>query len=142
MMCLPCPLVSSLQNLYGAFILSLRTVSILWAKERFLYGCVPSYKFTRQPGSSVQNMNYLGNLKFDVPTLQGDAKKVKDLKNALKVKKEVVAYASTHEKEEEVIAQIHKKLKAKYPNLLTAIILRHPKRKDEVVKMLTNDYGL
>jgi 3-deoxy-D-manno-octulosonic-acid transferase len=90
----------------------------------------------------VQNMNYLGNLKFDVPSLAGDLNKVKEIKEMLQNKKEVVAYASAHEKEEELIAQIHIKLKKKYPNVLSVIILKKPNRKDKVVNMLTKEYKL
>jgi len=90
----------------------------------------------------VKNTKYLGNLKFDVPALQGDEKEVTRLKNNLKIKNKIWSVASTHEKEEEIIAQIHKELKKKYPDLLTTIILRHPKRKDDVANILRKQYNL
>jgi len=90
----------------------------------------------------IKNTKYYGNLKFDVPILKGDIKKEMELKKSLKVKKEVWAVASTHKKEEELIAQIHIKLKKQHSNILTTIILRHPKRKNEVVNMLEKEYKL
>jgi 3-deoxy-D-manno-octulosonic-acid transferase len=90
----------------------------------------------------VKNTEFLGNLKFDVPPLKGNKIKEKELQNLLKVKKDIWSVASTHKGEEELIAQMHIKLKKKYPNLLTTIILRHPKRKDEVLNMLKKEYKL
>ena len=49
--------------------------------------------------------------------------------------------ASTHAGEEEIILNVTKRLRQDYPNLLTLIAPRHPKRMDEI-KSLFNQQGL
>jgi 3-deoxy-D-manno-octulosonic-acid transferase len=44
--------------------------------------------------------------------------------------------ASTHEGEEEMIAETHVLLRSRFPNLLTVIAPRHPSRADEVAEVL------
>jgi len=89
----------------------------------------------------VQEMNYVGNLKFDVPTLKSEAAKVKELKGFVQDRTVVMA-ASTHNPEEKMVAKMHINLKKKYKDLLTFVILRHPKRMEEVYNMLTKELKL
>src|SRR5215467_5503125 len=68
-----------------------------------------------------------GNLKFDVPALPIDARKLTALIDATRGRIVVVA-ASTHPGEESVIVDAHHRLKVTFPNLLTIIAPRHPER--------------
>jgi 3-deoxy-D-manno-octulosonic-acid transferase len=68
-----------------------------------------------------------GNLKFDVPALPVDGRKLAALNDATKGRVVVVA-ASTHPGEENVIIDVHHRLKITCPDLLTIIAPRHPQR--------------
>ena len=93
--------------------------------------------------SSLETKNYLkllgtkknsfiGNLKFT-----RSEKPIDDLKDNIKKKfltKKIWCASSTHELEEKICANIHKKLKIKYKNLLTIIIPRHVHRTQKIIK--------
>src|SRR5262249_16019532 len=68
-----------------------------------------------------------GNLKFDVPALPVDARKLAALTDAARGRLAIVA-ASTHPGEERVIVDVHRRLKVACPVLLTIIAPRHPER--------------
>ena len=68
-----------------------------------------------------------GNLKFDVPALPADARKLAALTGATQGRTIVVA-ASTHPGEESALAEVHRHLKITFPDLLTVIAPRHPQR--------------
>src|SRR5215471_12851312 len=68
-----------------------------------------------------------GNLKFDVPALPVDARKLAALAEATRGRIPVVA-ASTHPGEESVVVDAHRRLKVTCPDLLTIIAPRHPER--------------
>jgi 3-deoxy-D-manno-octulosonic-acid transferase len=77
-----------------------------------------------------------GNLKFDVPALPVDARKLAALSDAAKGRIVVVA-ASTHPGEESVIVNAHRRLKVTYPNLLTIIAPRHPERGPDIAEIVS-----
>ena len=77
----------------------------------------------------------IGNLKYDSPPLIYDEKELKNLINSTKNRLIFLA-ASTHPKEEEIIARTHKLLKDRYPNILTIIVPRHPNRVLEIETLL------
>jgi 3-deoxy-D-manno-octulosonic-acid transferase len=68
-----------------------------------------------------------GNLKLDVPAPPVDAATLHRF-NALIGLREVVAAASTHPGEETTVIAAHRRLRTKYPHLLTVIAPRHPER--------------
>ena len=68
-----------------------------------------------------------GNLKFDVPALPVDVRKLAALTDATRGRIVVVA-ASTHPGEESVVVDAHHRLRVTFPNLLTIIAPRHPER--------------
>src|SRR5215831_578856 len=68
-----------------------------------------------------------GNLKFDVPALPVDVRKLAALTDATRGRIVLVA-ASTHPGEESVVVDAHHRLKVTFPNLLTIIAPRHPER--------------
>jgi 3-deoxy-D-manno-octulosonic-acid transferase len=77
-----------------------------------------------------------GNLKFDVPALPVDARKLATLTDATKGRTVVVA-ASTHPGEESVIVEVHRRLKTTFPDLLTIIAPRHPQRGPAIADIVT-----
>ncbi len=75
----------------------------------------------------IKNTVYTGNLKFSSEPEKLDDKKLKILKRMFKNRKILLA-ASTHEGEEEMIANITSSLKEKDKNFLSIIVPRHPNR--------------
>ena len=82
----------------------------------------------------AKKISYIGNLKFT------QSKKTTDeLSNDIKkffLTKIIWCASSTHELEEKICANTHKKLKLKYKNLLTVIIPRHTHRIKKITKEL------
>jgi 3-deoxy-D-manno-octulosonic-acid transferase len=76
-----------------------------------------------------------GNLKVDTGVLPVDREVWAQIMEQVGGRPIWVA-ASTHKDEEALIADVHKMLKTRYPNLLTVIVPRHPKRANEVLKIL------
>jgi 3-deoxy-D-manno-octulosonic-acid transferase len=68
-----------------------------------------------------------GNLKLDVPAPPADAPTLERFKSAIGARA-VVAAASTHAGEEAAIIDAHRRLREKFPTLLTMIAPRHPDR--------------
>ena len=77
----------------------------------------------------IKNTTYTGNLKFASKPQAVDNKKLKILKKMFKGRKILLA-ASTHEGEEEIIANITLSLKKKYKNFVSIIVPRHPNRSE------------
>ena len=76
-------------------------------------------------------LSVVGNLKLDVPQLPVEENKLVALSAAF-MGRPTIAAASTHPGEEEVIVEVHARLKQKFPNLVTIIAPRHPDRGPEV----------
>jgi len=77
-----------------------------------------------------------GNLKFDVPALPADVRRLADLSDAISGRI-VVAAASTHPGEERVAVEVHRRLKNTFPDLLTIIAPRHPQRGPAIADITT-----
>jgi len=80
----------------------------------------------------AKKISYIGNLKFTQ-----SEKATGGLSNNLKkffLTKKTWCASSTHKLEEKICANIHKKLKVKYKNLLTVIIPRHIHRTKKIIK--------
>ena len=80
----------------------------------------------------AKKISYIGNLKFTQ-----SEKTTYELSNNIKkffLTKKIWCASSTHKLEEKICANIHKKLKIKYKNLLTIIIPRHIQRTKEIIK--------
>ncbi|OQW60981.1 MAG: 3-deoxy-D-manno-octulosonic acid transferase [Proteobacteria bacterium SG_bin9] len=78
-----------------------------------------------------------GNLKLDVPAPPADRTKL-DRLMAVTRGRPVIAAASTHAGEEELVVAAHRKLAAYLPALVSVIIPRHPKRGSEIAGMVAN----
>jgi len=91
-----------------------------------------SKKFLKFLGA--KNIKYVGNLKFTE-----SEKKLDILSNDLKkffFSKKIWCASSTHNMEEQICANVHKKLKNKHKNLLTIIIPRHIHRTEEIIQQI------
>jgi len=73
------------------------------------------------------NVVTTGNLKLDVPAPPADPATLATLQNALGGRP-VIAAASTHAGEEELMIEAHIRLRTNFPGLLTLIAPRHPDR--------------
>ncbi len=69
----------------------------------------------------------LGNLKFAAPPLAANPDELTALETAFGSRPRWLA-ASTHPGEEEIVAEVHARLAARTPNLLTVLAPRHPDR--------------
>ena len=94
-----------------------------------LTASLKSKNYLRLLGS--QRVKYIGNLKF-IQSEKNKGDLNKNLKSFFSSKK-IWCASSTHNIEENFCANTHKKLKAKYGNLLTIIIPRHINRTEKII---------
>ena len=80
----------------------------------------------------TKKISYIGNLKFTQS--EKTTEKLNDNIKEFFLTKKIWCASSTHDIEEEICANIHKKLKIKYKNLLTIIIPRHIHRIKKITK--------
>ncbi|HEX2655123.1 MAG TPA: 3-deoxy-D-manno-octulosonic acid transferase [Xanthobacteraceae bacterium] len=73
-----------------------------------------------------------GNLKLDVPAPPVDNQKFAALKSFVGNRPVIVA-ASTHPGEEVILVEAHRRLRQKFPGLLTILVPRHPERGPGIV---------
>ncbi len=73
----------------------------------------------------------LGNLKHDAPPLPVNDTDLAHLRESLGTRPVWLA-ASTHEGEERIVGEAHRRLSAHYPDLLTLIVPRHPVRGTDI----------
>ncbi|WP_415320652.1 glycosyltransferase N-terminal domain-containing protein [Candidatus Pelagibacter sp. Uisw_092] len=108
----------------------------LFAKNLFknfdicLAASLKSKKLLKSLGA--KKIEYIGNLKF----IQSE-KSTDSLNNNIGkffFSKKTWCASSTHQAEESMCANVHKKLKIKYKNLVTIIIPRHIDRTNEIIK--------
>jgi 3-deoxy-D-manno-octulosonic-acid transferase len=85
----------------------------------------------------AKRVKVTGNLKFDTPPLAADLGELERLRSAIGQRPVWIA-ASTHEGEEEIIADAHRLLRDRFPGVLTVIVPRHPNRGDAVRAVLAD----
>ncbi|MDD2864489.1 MAG: lipid IV(A) 3-deoxy-D-manno-octulosonic acid transferase [Methylococcales bacterium] len=85
-----------------------------------------------QIGAKSENVQNLGNIKFDVTIADEVLSQGQRLKNQLCKHRFVFLAASTHEGEEILLLNAYKNLKKQIPELLLAIAPRHPERFNHV----------
>ena len=115
-----------------------------WAKfgltAKALFGkfdlCLPSSNESKKHLKllGAKNIKYIGNLKFTESAINK-----KNLNKNLKeffLSKKIWCASSTHNKEEFICANVHKKLKIKHDNLLTILIPRHIDRTTEIMNQI------
>ena len=74
-----------------------------------------------------------GNLKLDLPALPTDEAVLRRLRDIIG-KRPVMVAASTHAGEETAVIGAHRRLRAKFPALLTIIVPRHPARGEGIAE--------
>ena len=77
-----------------------------------------------------------GNLKLDVPAPSADTTQLGRLMDAI-AGRPVIAAASTHAGEEDIVIAAHKRLSRNFPDLLTLIAPRHPDRGPAIAEIAT-----
>jgi 3-deoxy-D-manno-octulosonic-acid transferase len=88
----------------------------------------------------ARNVHSVGNLKIDAPPPPVDRAELERLRQALSGRPGFVA-ASTHEGEEEIIAEAHRELARNVDGFCTIIAPRHPERGTAVAERM-RDFGL
>ncbi|MEM8798156.1 MAG: 3-deoxy-D-manno-octulosonic acid transferase [Pseudomonadota bacterium] len=78
---------------------------------------------------------HAGNMKFDCEPPGVDLTHLAKLQSVIG-RRPVWLAASTHEREEVIVASAHKTLKKTFPDLLTIVVPRHPDRGDEIAGSL------
>ena len=77
----------------------------------------------------------IGNLKYSAEPLFHHPDELAQLAQATK-NRPLWVYASTHDGEEELACEIHQRLQADHPELLSIIVPRHPERRDQIKSKL------
>ncbi len=81
-----------------------------------------------------------GNLKFDLNINEQQYQEIKLTKETLNIGKRPVWVAgSTHEGEEELLLETHKKLLVDYPDLILILVPRHPERFNSVAEVIVSN---
>lgn len=89
----------------------------------------------------IDRVQSIGNLKDYAGALPYDEHALTDLQNCVGARP-VVLFASTHNPEEKMAAEIHTQLKADFPNVLTIILPRHPKRAKDIIDQINQGPAL
>ncbi len=76
-----------------------------------------------------------GDIKFDAPALPADRRELAEL-SGLTSGRQIWIAASTHEGEETIAAEAHKRLTRVFPDALTLIAPRHPERGEAILRQL------
>ncbi|PPR64297.1 MAG: 3-deoxy-D-manno-octulosonic acid transferase [Alphaproteobacteria bacterium MarineAlpha3_Bin7] len=112
-----------------------KMISIILKKFDFCLGQTES-DTNRLAVLGAKKYEYLGNLKFSSPPLPVNKQELSNLKSQLQDRPCWLA-ASTHKGEEEIVADVHQKLKDNYNSILTVIVPRHPERGEEIFEKLS-----
>jgi len=89
---------------------------------------------------NINNVQSVGNLKDYAPALPFDPHMADDIRFMIE-SRPCVLFASTHSPEEDIALDIHLELQRDYPELLSIIIPRHPKRGEELAEKFS-DQGM
>lgn len=95
---------------------------------------------TRLGALGARNARYVGHLKFAADPLPADPAALAELKAAIG-RRPLWVLASSHAGEEEIALAAHRRLAARFPDLLTIIVPRHTKRAGEIAR-LAQEAGL
>lgn len=90
---------------------------------------------TRLSELGASNVVTTGNLKLDAPAPPADPTALAALYDATGGRP-IIAAASTHAGEEEVVIEAHDRLSANFPGLLTLIAPRHPERGPRIAEIV------
>lgn len=85
----------------------------------------------------AERVTVTGNLKFDAPPPDADGREVERFRAAIGGRPVWLA-ASTHEGEEAFVAEAHRLLHERHPDVLTIVVPRHPQRGDAIRAMFAS----
>jgi len=94
------------------------------------------FEASRLIALGARDVRYRGNLKYSAAALPFDKAELASLQSSL-LKRPVWLAASTHPGEETLVADVHTTLRESFPNLLTIIVPRHPRRGVDIALELT-----
>ena len=106
-----------------------RTIAALL--QRFQLCLVQSQDDARRYAALGASVNITGNLKIDVPPPPFDPSAFGVVESAIGGRP-VIAAASTHPGEEAIMIDVHQRLRAQNPTLLTVVAPRHPERGPDI----------
>ncbi len=84
----------------------------------------------------IETVETRGNLKDLSPALPFDIHAADDIRAVIE-SRPCLLFASTHDPEEGIALEIHQRLKTDFPNLLSIIVPRHPKRGESIANELS-----
>lgn len=84
----------------------------------------------------AKNVKYLGNIKYASPPLPSGDFALKSVQKMISRGRRIFIAASTHDKEEQVICDVHQGLRKIFPDFLTIIVPRDPSRSKEIIQMI------
>ena len=90
-------------------------------------------------GASEDRTWIMGNIKFDFKLPEEILTKAKTHRSKIFPRRHIWIAASTHEHEEEIILEAHKKISKKIGNLLLILVPRHPERFAKITQILKED---
>ena len=90
-------------------------------------------------GASKDRTWIMGNIKFDFKLPEEILTKAKIYRSKIFPRRHIWIAASTHEHEEEIILEAHKKISKKIRNLLLILVPRHPERFAKITQILRED---
>ena len=90
-------------------------------------------------GASEDRTWIMGNIKFDFNLPEGLLTKAKYHRSKIFPRRQIWIAASTHDHEEEIILEAHKKISRKIENILLILAPRHPERFVKIAQMLKEE---
>lgn len=90
----------------------------------------------RSIGASPERTHVVGNIKFDFGYPPDMEARGHELRRMLGTHRPVWVAGSTHEKEEEIIIDAHRRIRERFSNALLVLVPRHPPRFNDVADML------
>ena len=90
-------------------------------------------------GASKDRTWIMGNIKFDFKLPEEILTKAKIHRSKIFPRRQIWIAASTHDHEEEIILEAHKKISEKIENALLILVPRHPERFAKITQILKED---
>lgn len=90
----------------------------------------------RSLGARPERTRVTGNIKFDIEIDPGLAERGKGLRATLLGARPVWVAASTHQREEELVLEAHRRIREEFTEALLVLVPRHPERFDSVRQLL------
>ncbi len=93
----------------------------------------------RSLGARPERTRVTGNIKFDIEIDPGLPQRGRALRRDVFGERPVWVAASTHHREEELVLEAHRRVRATFPDALLLLVPRHPERFDAVRQLLERE---